>query len=614
MSDIIHLLPIHIANQIAAGEVIQRPASAVKELLENAVDAEATEIQLNVSDAGKSMIQVVDNGNGMNEIDARNCFERHATSKIGAIEDLFKIRTMGFRGEALASIASVAQVTLRTKRPDDELGTEIHIEHSHVIKQEPCACASGTSFTMKNLFFNVPARRNFLKSDAVELKNITEEFIRVALAFPEVAFSYKHNVQEIFHLDKGSLKQRVVQIMGANYATKLVSVEEKTDYLNISGFIGKPETSKKTRGDQYLFVNNRFIRSPYLTHAVISAYEQLIPEGGFPFFVIFMDLDPAQVDVNVHPTKQEIKFEDEKIVYAFIKSAVRHALAQYSIAPTIDFDLDPRIQQLDSISKPFSLSNKQDAMSGGLYKNFIDRHQAHRIETSSNLSNWKDFFKENTDEKTVESGNVELPVQGSFITAKASSALTPLDHNAVFQLNQTYIVFEQKNGITLLQQQLAHQQILFEKFSAAWQGKGMAIQQNLFPVAINVSPTDAPILTGLLPDLLHMGYQLEPFGGSAFLLQGSPADHPSENDQSVIEMILEDVKDGTASLHQAYKEKISKALARKHAVKTGVKLGHDELRLIVEQLMECTKANTHFDGKPTYLEISKDYLSALFGI
>ena len=280
----------------------------------------------------------------------------------------------------------------------------------------------------------------------------------------------------------------------------------------------------------------------------------------------------------------------------------------------IDFDLDPRIQQLDSISKPFSLSNKQDAMSGGLYKNFIDRHQAHRIETSSNLSNWKDFFKENTDEKTVESGNVELPVQGSFITAKASSALTPLDHNAVFQLNQTYIVFEQKNGITLLQQQLAHQQILFEKFSAAWQGKGMAIQQNLFPVAINVSPTDAPILTGLLPDLLHMGYQLEPFGGSAFLLQGSPADHPSENDQSVIEMILEDVKDGTASLHQAYKEKISKALARKHAVKTGVKLGHDELRLIVEQLMECTKANTHFDGKPTYLEISKDYLSALFGI
>ena len=614
MSDIIHLLPIHIANQIAAGEVIQRPASAVKELLENAVDAEATEIQLNVSDAGKSMIQVVDNGNGMNEIDARNCFERHATSKIGAIEDLFKIRTMGFRGEALASIASVAQVTLRTKRPDDELGTEIQIEHSHVIKQEPCACASGTSFTMKNLFFNVPARRNFLKSDAVELKNITEEFIRVALAFPEVAFSYKHNVQEIFHLDKGSLKQRVVQIMGANYATKLVSVEEKTDYLNISGFIGKPETSKKTRGDQYLFVNNRFIRSPYLTHAVISAYEQLIPEGGFPFFVIFMDLDPAQVDVNVHPTKQEIKFEDEKIVYAFIKSAVRHALAQYSIAPTIDFDLDPRIQQLDSISKPFSLSNKQDAMSGGLYKNFIDRHQAHRIETSSNLSNWKDFFKENTDEKTVESGNVELPVQGSFITAKASSALTPLDHNAVFQLNQTYIVFEQKNGITLLQQQLAHQQILFEKFSAAWQGKGMAIQQNLFPVAINVSPTDAPILTGLLPDLLHMGYQLEPFGGSAFLLQGSPADHLSENDQSVIEMILEDVKDGTASLHQAYKEKISKALARKHAVKTGVKLGHDELRLIVEQLMECTKANTHFDGKPTYLEISKDYLSALFGI
>jgi len=405
--NIIRHLPQNIANQIAAGEVIQRPASAVKELLENAVDAGATKVQLLVAEAGKSLLQVIDNGKGMSEIDARNCFGRHATSKITAIEDLYQIRTMGFRGEALASIAAVSQVILRTRREEDELGTEVEVENSKVLRQEPCQSDVGTSITMKNLFFNVPARRNFLKGDNVEMKHVTEEFMRVALAFPHVFFSLTSNGRELYHLGAGTLKQRVVQLMGNGFDGKLVQVGEKTDYLDIHGFIGKPDTAKKTRGDQFLFVNNRFIRNPYLNHAVISAFEEMIPAGSFPFFVLFIELDPAQVDVNVHPTKQEIKFTDEKLVYAFVRSAIRHALAQFSVAPSMDFGLDPSIQQLDAVSKPFTSDRQEQAQSGSLYKSFIDRNQAHRIETGSNLSNWRDFFDSTPAVPGLKSGAIE---------------------------------------------------------------------------------------------------------------------------------------------------------------------------------------------------------------
>ncbi|MEI9933989.1 MAG: DNA mismatch repair endonuclease MutL [Ferruginibacter sp.] len=353
MPDIIQLLPDNIANQIAAGEVIQRPSSAVKELLENAVDAGATDIKLIVADAGKALIQVIDNGKGMSETDARMSFERHATSKIKNIDDLFHIKTMGFRGEALASIAAVAQVELKTKTETESAGSYIEIDNSVVKKQEPVAMERGTSIAMKNLFFNVPARRNFLKSNASELKHIIDEFIRVAMAFPDVFFSLTSNNQEVFHLEKGTLKQRIVQLLGNTYTSKLVSVQEQTDYMNIYGFVGKPETARKTRGDQYFFVNNRFIKSAYLNHAVIGAFDEMIAKDSYPMYALFIDLDPAQVDINVHPTKQEIKFEDEKIVYAFVQSVVKHALAQFSITPTLDFDLDVSIQQLDAVSKPF---------------------------------------------------------------------------------------------------------------------------------------------------------------------------------------------------------------------------------------------------------------------
>src|SRR6188474_3637585 len=364
-------------------------------MLENAVDASATEIKLFVNDAGKAMIQVIDNGKGMSETDARMSFERHATSKIKAIDDLFHIKTMGFRGEALASIAAVAQVELKTKRFEDETGIYIEIENSVVKKQEPVAVSEGTSIAMKNLFFNVPARRNFLKSNTAEMRHIVDEFTRVALAFPQVFFSLTANNQQIFHLEAGSLKQRIVQLLGNNYNAKLVTVKEDTDYMNIYGFVGKPETAKKTRGDQYFFVNNRFIKSPYLNHAVMNAYQEMIPGDSFPLYVLFIDLDPTVVDVNVHPTKQEIKFEDEKIVYAFVQAAVKHALAQFSITPTLDFDLDNSIQQLSSIQQPFTEEQKSAATSTSIFKDFTEKNKAHFIEPTnrSELKHWKDFYE-----------------------------------------------------------------------------------------------------------------------------------------------------------------------------------------------------------------------------
>ncbi len=394
MPDIIQLLPDNIANQIAAGEVIQRPASAVKELLENAVDAGATEIKLIVNDAGKALIQVIDNGKGMSETDARMAFERHATSKIRNIEDLFHIKTMGFRGEALASIAAVAQVELKTKRAEDETGTYIEIENSVVKMQEPVACNNGYQHCHEEFIFQCSCPKKFFKKQCrlncgISLMN-SSGWPWLSRIF---SFHLPVNGQEVFHLEKGTLKQRIVQILGNSYNAKLVSVQEQTDYMNIYGFVGKPETAKKTRGDQYFFVNNRFIKSAYLNHAVMNAFDEMIAKDSFPMYALFIDLDPAQLDINVHPTKQEIKFEDEKIVYAFVQSAVKHALAQFSITPTLDFELDASIQQLDAVSKPFTEEKRSSAASSSLYQTFTQKNQAHFIENKSELKHWKDFYE-----------------------------------------------------------------------------------------------------------------------------------------------------------------------------------------------------------------------------
>jgi DNA mismatch repair protein MutL len=605
LPDIIQLLPDNIANQIAAGEVIQRPASAVKELLENAVDAGATEINLIVNDAGKALIQVIDNGKGMSETDARMAFERHATSKIKNIEDLFKIKTMGFRGEALASIAAVAQVELKSKREEDETGVFIEIENSLVIKQEPIAMQTGTSIAMKNLFFNVPARRNFLKSNAAELRHIVDEFIRVAMSFPEIFFSFSSNGQQVFHLEKGSMKQRIVQILGNSYAAKLVPVQEQTDYMNIYGFVGKPETAKKTRGDQYFFVNNRFIKSAYLNHAVMNAFNEMIAKDSFPMYTLFIDLDPAQLDINVHPTKQEIKFEDEKIVYAFVQSAIKHALAQFSISPTLDFELDASIQSLDAVSKPFTEDKKSSASSSSLYNTFTKKNQSHFVESKSELKHWRDFYEKDKPQPDNFKPQVEAP---ALITSNPK----PETQN-LLQLHNSFIVVQTNCGYYLVHQQNAHERILYERFALAVEGKPIATQQSLFPATIELHAADAVLLKELLPDMNHLGYQLEPFGNNTFVIQGTPADVSQGNEKTAIEKMLEQYKHFSSDLKYSKREKLLRSLALQQSVKAGTSLTDKEMKVLIEDLFNCAVPNSTANGKPTYLEFKKDELDKLFG-
>lgn len=608
MPDKILLLPENIANQIAAGEVIQRPASAVKELLENAVDAGATEIKLILQDSGKALVQVIDNGSGMSETDARMSFERHATSKIQTIEDLFHIRTMGFRGEALASIAAVAQVELKTKKSEEDTGTFIEIENSLVKKQEPVAMANGTSIAMKNLFFNVPARRNFLKSNVAEMRHIVDEFTRVALSFPQIFFSLTANGQEIFHLEAGSLKQRVLQLLGNTYSAKLVSVKEETDYMNIYGFVGKPETAKKTRGDQYFFVNNRFIKSAYLNHAVMNAYQEMIPGDSFPMYVLFIDLEPTQVDVNVHPTKQEIKFEDEKIVYAFVQAAIKHALAQFSVTPALDFDLDSSIQQLPSIQQPFTEEKKSVAASTSIYKGFTEKYQAHFIEPSKKqeLKHWRDFF-----EATKEQDTRDKPQEGSFTSQ--DSRLTIHDDIPLIQLHNQFILAETENGFILVNQQAAHERIIYDKLTAVSTGKAMATQRTLFPITLELTASDTVLLEELMNDLHQLGYLIEPFGKNTFVIQGTPADAEQGNEKTTIEKLLEQYKHFSPDLKFSKREKLIRSLAKQQAIKAGRQLTEKEMQALVSNLFNCNQSSSSPDGKPTFLEFQIEQLEKMFG-
>ncbi|MFZ1264515.1 MAG: DNA mismatch repair endonuclease MutL [Chitinophagaceae bacterium] len=613
--DKITLLPDNIANQIAAGEVIQRPASAVKELLENAVDAGATEIKLIIADAGKSLIQVIDNGSGMSGTDARMSFERHATSKIKTIEDLFHIRTMGFRGEALASIAAVAQVELKTKTAEDETGVYIEVENSMVKKQEPVAAPMGTSIAMKNLFFNVPARRNFLKSNNAEMRHIVDEFTRVAMSFPEILFTLTANNQQLFHLETGSLKQRIVQLLGNNYNAKLVTVKEDTDYMNIYGFVGKPETAKKTRGDQYFFVNNRFIKSAYLNHAVMNAYQEMIPTDSFPMYVLFIDLDPTVVDVNVHPTKQEIKFEDEKIIYAFVQAAIKHALAQFSVTPTLDFDLDASIQQLSSVQQPFTQENRSAAAAGSIFKGFTQKNQAHFIEKSDRsdpiaigLKHWKDFYE------SRESGVVS---QESTLTSIdpiqiSDSRLKTIEDAELTQLLNTYITISSSNGFLLIHQQAAHERVLYEQLKAASKDKPVATQRSMFPVTLELAPADAAVLEEIMIDLQQLGYSIEPFGKNSFVIQGTPADVGPGNEKHIIDILLEQYKHFSNEVKFSKREKLVRSLARQQSIKSGVRLTEKEMRRLVMDLFACEQSNVTPDGNPTYLEFKQEQLEKMF--
>jgi DNA mismatch repair protein MutL len=615
VADRIQLLPDNIANQIAAGEVIQRPASAVKELLENAVDAGATEIKLIITDAGKALIQVIDNGGGMSETDARMCFERHATSKIRNIDDLFHIRTMGFRGEALASIAAVAQVELKTRRPQDEVGTCIEIENSLVKKQQATATGVGTSIAMKNLFFNVPARRNFLKSNTAEMRHIVDEFIRVALAYPSIFFSLTNNGQQLFHLEGGSPKQRILQLLGTNYASKLVTVKEEMDYLNVYGFVGKPDTAKKTRGDQYFFVNNRFIKSAYLAHAVLNAYHDMIAGDSFPMYVLFIELDPAQVDVNVHPTKQEIKFEDEKIVYAFVQAAIKHALAQFSVTPTLDFELDASIQQLSSIQQPFTEQKQSSAQSSSIFQTFTQANQAHAIEPeqTSPLKHWSETKLQTIISEDRQSTE-PLQQQGTGVQKTGyQSLLTQREESKPTQLFNTYILLPTADSFLLLHQQSTHERIIYERLKKAMEGKPVATQRSLFPTTIEVTPADAVLLTELLPDLQLLGYTIETFGKNTFVIQGTPADMESGNEKTVLEKVLDQYKHFSSDLKFSKREMLVRSLATHQSIKGGTPLTEREMQGLIADLFQCETGNTTPSGRPVYLEFKKEGLEKMFG-
>lgn len=630
MTDVIQLLPDAIANQIAAGEVVQRPASAVKELLENAIDAGATKIQLILKEAGKTLIQVIDNGYGMSETDARMCFERHATSKIKKAEDLFSIKTMGFRGEALASIAAVAQVDLRTRRSNDDVGVKIINEGSEIKLQEPEQCPVGTNLQVKNLFFNIPARRNFLKSNPVEMKHIMEEFQRVALAHPEIHFTMHHNNTEIFHLPSGNLRQRIVNIFGGSYNKNLVPVSEDTEVVNFSGFIGKPEFAKKTRGEQLFFVNKRFIKSSYLQHALMTAYEDLLPRDSFPLFVIFMEIDPARIDVNVHPTKTEIKFDDEKLIYNYLKVAVRHSLGQYSVTPTLDFDAEIGLRVPDVIpmfentfvetlpskmsysdSKPYP---KTETNSTGS----INFASSERLQ-ANNLRNWQQLYEGLESDFGEEDNNQESDNEAITFGSKINS--TQLDDVAntfsketkdPYQIHNRYIVSHIKSGYLLIDQQAAHERILYEKYIQLFDEKNVSTQTELFPKSITLSVSDALILKEIIPEINRLGFDVQEFGQNSFVIHGVPAElKQGANEQQLIERLLEQYKQNIA-LSLDLKESLARSLAKSASTKRGKSLTIKEMQILIDQLFACSMPFHSPTGTKCFVTYELEEIEKLF--
>lgn len=613
--DIIRLLPDNIANQIAAGEVIQRPASAVKELLENSVDSGATHIKLLVKQAGKSLVQVIDNGCGMSDTDARMCFEKHATSKIRTADDLFNIRTMGFRGEALASIAAIAQVELKTRQTGEQLGTCIEIEGMKVLKQEPCQTPEGTSIAMKNLFFNVPARRNFLKSDAVELKNIIEEFQRVALAYPKVGFQLFNNDNEVYHLKSGNLKQRIIALFGDNYAQKIVPVEEKSYALHVYGFVGKPEFSKKTRGEQFIFVNNRFIKSAYLNHAVSTAFNEMIPPGSFPFYVLFMDIDPSKIDINVHPAKHEIKFEDEKLVYTFVNLGVKHALGAYSVSPSLDFNQEHHLNSNNTFTEqPRTwLEITQHATTTRDAKKFAppSNFQPLTKREEGNVKNWQTLY--DTVGK-ADTGNTSDDAKAGTTDTRQMATEQESYKEAVppHQIQRRYIVSQIKSGFILIDQQAAHERIMYERYLRMLEKNRNESQRNLFPQSLDLNAADAQILLQILPEINSLGFDIQEFGKNSFVIHGFPADIVQENEKKIVEEMIEQYKMNVQVTKLSKRENLAKSLAYSSSIKAGKKLSVEEMKTLIDELFACENAFSAPNGRFTFITIGNDELEKRF--
>ncbi len=607
MPDVIQLLSDHIANQIAAGEVIQRPSSAVKELLENAIDAGAKEIQLLIKDAGKELIQVIDNGSGMSVTDARMSFERHATSKIKNIDDLFTIRTMGFRGEALASIAAVAQVEMKTRQSVSDVGTRLVIEGTEVKIQEPCAAPIGTSIAVKNLFYNVPARRQFLKSNTTEFRHIVDEFTRVALAHPQVGFRLWNNGAEQFHLEAGNLKTRIVSLLGNHYEKNLVPVEEETELLKIKGFIGKPEASTRTRGMQFFFVNDRFIRNPYLHHAVTGGYEGLIEKESFPFYVLFLDTDPARVDVNVHPTKQEVKFEDDRLMYAYLNAAIKHALARYNIAPSLDFSLNPEITRLPSVTLPQTKRQRTETENGYLYNSFSQKNQAHFIESKTGREQWKQLYS------IAQQAPASAPETPTELHLHPEPTHRPLRGDKAMLLHENYLVSTIKSGFLLVHVYRAQERIWYERLQTERNEGVLSAQRLLFPVSFDRSAQDALLLKELLPELQRMGFDVESFGNNSFVIHAAPAAMRSGEEQKIIEELLEQMKHEADKAQANFAEKIITTLAKKFAHYTHTLHQPEAQQALIDELFACTQPEYTPSGKKIFTLLRKEDLEDILG-
>lgn len=584
MPTIIKLLPDSVANQIAAGEVIQRPASAVKELLENAVDANATEILLIIKESGKNLIQVIDNGCGMSAMDVRMCFERHATSKIKKAEDLFSIKTLGFRGEAMASIAAVSQVEARTRQKDDELGTCLKIEGSNVTSQEPCQCSAGTSISVKNLFFNVPARRNFLKSNNAETRHIVEEFIRVALVNPQLAFTFYNHDKIVFKLDTGSFKSRIVSIFGKNYDQRLLPVEQKTDLISISGFIIKPEFSKKTRGEQYFFVNGRFIKHPYLNHAVSNAFNELIPGDAFPGYFINIEVQPADIDINIHPTKTEVNFKDSKYVYAVLHAAVKQSIGKYNLTPMLDFDVDPVVESAfqnpgTGITSPPQININPE------YNPFNRDNENGSLPASSFRSKPSgqdpSFILRGINDKDV------------YEKESISSSQSPL---AFFQVQKKFILCNVRSGMMIIHQQRAHQRILYEKFLKQLKENNPGSQQQLFPYTLDFTKEEMSILTDLKDDLQKLGFNLNFSNDSSIIVNGIPADLKDNDIKTSLEQIIESFKKQHSEMGLEKPVRIARTLASQLSLKSGKFLSNEEMSDLFDRLFACSIPDTAPDG------------------
>ncbi len=597
MSDIIQLLPDSVANQIAAGEVIQRPASVVKELVENALDAGANEIIVHVKDAGRTLIQITDNGCGMSPTDARMAFERHATSKIKSANDLFCIRTMGFRGEALASIAAIAEVELRTKKMEDEVGTFIHIIGSEVKVQEPTAGNNGTTFMIKNLFFNVPARRKFLKGNTTEIKHIIWEIQRIAIPNPEIKISLFHNNSPIYELPKANSRKRIVDLFGKAINQSLVQVNEKTSILNIYGFVGQPKFARKTIGEQYFFVNGRFMRHPYFHKAITQAYQQLLPPDTFPSYFLFLEIDPGNIDINVHPTKTEIKFENERDIWQIIHAAVRESLGKHNVVPSIDFD------QSGNIDIPVPQRSFDNIQFPGIRVN----PDYNPFETGKSTS-MGSFGKTPTEKKNLDRWE-DLYI-GTQLKLKPEAEIKPETDDVLFsqtsvqfsgkktlQLKQKYILTPVKSGLMVIDQKRAHERILFEKFMEVLKSDSVASQQMLFPQTIELNPADAAILQNILPELLSLGFDIRDFGKNTFIISGTPGVLDVSSPELIVEKLLEEYKNSPVDARSKAKEQIAISLSKASSLDYGTDLKQEEIDHLIDNLFACATPNFSPEGK-----------------